>query len=492
MALPTEPLVFELSRKGRRARPQAPQAAPAADIPARFLRRDGPVLPEVSELDAVRHYTRLSQRNFSIDTHFYPLGSCTMKYNPRACNQLAMLPGFLARHPLAPDATGQGFLACMHELQEMLREVTGMAGVSLAPMAGAQGEFAGVAMIRAYHRSRGDTQRSEIVVPDAAHGTNPATATMCGYSVREVPTRADGNVDLEALRAAVGPRTAGLMLTNPSTLGVFESGIEQIRDIVHGAGGLLYYDGANLNAILGRVRPGDMGFDVIHINLHKTFATPHGGGGPGAGPVGVGRRLLPFLPLPWVAAGPDGLRWMDERDAPDSIGRLSAFHGNAGVLLRAYVYARMLGAEGMRRVSEFATLNANYLMARLGAAGFEPAYPRRRASHEFIVSLKALKERTGVTAMDVAKRLLDKGFHAPTTYFPLMVPECLLIEPTETESKQTLDAFVDALAGIREEALAQPELLKTSPHTTCVRRLDDVRAAREPDLKWTPSPTTAS
>jgi glycine dehydrogenase subunit 2 len=492
MPLPPEPLVFELSRKGRRARPQSPPAARPVDIPAQFLRREDPVLPEVSELDAVRHYTRLSQRNFSIDTHFYPLGSCTMKYNPRACNQLAMLPGFLARHPLAPDVTGQGFLACMHELQEMLREVTGMAAVSLAPMAGAQGEFAGVAMIRAYHRSRGDAQRSEIVVPDAAHGTNPATATMCGYSVREVPTRADGNVDLEALRAAVGPRTAGLMLTNPSTLGVFESGIEQIRDIVHGAGGLLYYDGANLNAILGRVRPGDMGFDVIHINLHKTFATPHGSGGPGAGPVGVGRRLLPFLPLPWVAAGPGGFRWMDECDAPDSIGRLSAFHGNAGVLLRAFVYARMLGAQGMRRVSEFATLNANYLMARLRAAGFEPAYPRRRASHEFIVSLKALKERTGVTAMDVAKRLLDKGFHAPTTYFPLLVPECLLIEPTETESKQTLDAFVDALAQIREEALAQPELLKTSPHTTCVRRLDDVRAARELDLKWIPSPTTAS
>jgi glycine dehydrogenase subunit 2 len=492
MPLPPEPLVFELSRKGRRARPQSPPAARPVDIPAQFLRREDPVLPEVSELDAVRHYTRLSQRNFSIDTHFYPLGSCTMKYNPRACNQLAMLPGFLARHPLAPDVTGQGFLACMHELQEMLREVTGMAAVSLAPMAGAQGEFAGVAMIRAYHRSRGDAQRSEIVVPDAAHGTNPATATMCGYSVREVPTRADGNVDLEALRAAVGPRTAGLMLTNPSTLGVFESGIEQIRDIVHGAGGLLYYDGANLNAILGRVRPGDMGFDVIHINLHKTFATPHGSGGPGAGPVGVGRRLLPFLPLPWVAAGPGGFRWMDECDAPDSIGRLSAFHGNAGVLLRAFVYARMLGAQGMRRVSEFATLNANYLMARLRAAGFEPAYPRRRASHEFIVSLKALKERTGVTAMDVAKRLLDKGFHAPTTYFPLLVPECLLIEPTETESKQTLDAFVDALARIREEALAQPELLKTSPHTTCVRRLDDVRAARELDLKWIPSPTTAS
>jgi len=480
------PLVFEMSRSGRRARLQAPDALSFADLPAALLREDPPVLPEVSELDALRHYTRLSQRNFSIDTHFYPLGSCTMKYNPRACNQLAMLPGFLARHPLAPEETGQGFLACMHELQEMLREVTGMAGVSLAPMAGAQGELAGVAMIRAYHHSRGDSVRSEIIVPDAAHGTNPATATMCGYSVKEIPTQRDGNVDLAALRAAVGPQTAGLMLTNPSTLGVFERSIGQIRDIVHGAGGLLYYDGANLNAILGKVKPGDMGFDVIHMNLHKTFATPHGGGGPGAGPVGVSRRLLPFLPIPVATREDAGLRWLDEDDLPQSIGRLSAFNGNAGVLLRAYIYARMLGAEGMRRVAEFATLNANYLMAKLRAAGFEPAFPQRRASHEFIISLKELKDSTGVTAMDVAKRLLDKGFHAPTTYFPLLVPECLLIEPTETESKQTLDAFVEAMSEIRAEARSTPELVKSAPHSTPVRRLDDVRAAREPDLKWTP------
>lgn len=479
-------LIFELSRSGRRARLQAPDAPSAADLPASLLRERPPVLPEVSELDALRHYTRLSQRNFSIDTHFYPLGSCTMKYNPRACNQLAMLPGFVSRHPLAPGETGQGFLACMHELQEMLREVTGMAGVSLAPMAGAQGELAGVAMIRAYHRSRGDAVRSEIIVPDAAHGTNPATATMCGYAVKEIPTQQDGNVDLAALRAAVGPQTAGLMLTNPSTLGVFERSIEQIRDIVHGAGGLLYYDGANLNAILGRVKPGDMGFDVIHMNLHKTFATPHGGGGPGAGPVGVSRRLLPFLPLPVAAKEGSRYRWLEEDDLPRSIGRLSAFNGNAGVLLRAYIYARMLGAEGMRRVAEFATLNANYLMARLRDVGFELAFPQRRASHEFIISLKELKESTGVTAMDVAKRLLDKGFHAPTTYFPLLVPECLLIEPTETESKQTLDGFVEAMSEIRAEAHNNPELVRSAPHSTPVRRLDDVRAARELDLKWTP------
>ncbi|HEV8259742.1 MAG TPA: aminomethyl-transferring glycine dehydrogenase subunit GcvPB, partial [Burkholderiales bacterium] len=403
-------LVFDLSRHGRRAHAQAPPSATPGDLPSQLLRSELPRLPEVSELDALRHYTRLSQRNFSIDTHFYPLGSCTMKYNPRACNALSMLPEFLGRHPLAPAETGQGYLGCMHELQEMLREVTGMEGVSLAPMAGAQGEFAGVAMIRAYHRARDDDARSEIIVPDAAHGTNPATATMCGYTVTEVPTDRVGNVDLDALAAAVGPRTAGLMLTNPSTLGVFERAIESIRDIVHGAGGLLYYDGANLNAILGKVKPGDMGFDVIHMNLHKTFATPHGGGGPGAGPVGVAPRLLPFLPLPIAAKEGERFRWLSEEDRPQSIGRMSAFGGNAGVLLRAYVYARMLGRDGMRRVAEFATLNANYLMAQLRKAGFDVAFDSRRASHEFIVTLKALKENTGVTAMDVAKRLLDKGF----------------------------------------------------------------------------------
>lgn len=453
-------------------------------LPSELRRADDLVLPEVSELDAVRHFSRLSQKNFSIDTHFYPLGSCTMKYNPRACNALAMLPGFLSRHPLAPAETGQAFLGCMYELQEILREVTGMAAVSLAPMAGAQGEFAGVAMIRAYHDARKDTERREIIVPDAAHGTNPATATMCGYVVREVPTDSDGNVDLESLRKAVGAQTAGLMLTNPSTLGVFERTIETIREIVHGAGGLLYYDGANLNAILGRVRPGDMGFDVIHINLHKTFSTPHGGGGPGAGPVGVNVRLRPFLPIP-IVDQVDGLYLLaDERRHPGTIGKLSAFMGNAGVLLRAYVYARMLGRDGMRRVADFATLNANYLMSRLVKAGFELAYPRRRASHEFVVTLRRLKDETGVTAMDFAKRLLDKGFHAPTTYFPLLVPECLLIEPTETESRQTLDAFVAAMTEVLDEARKTPDIVKQAPYSTPVRRLDEVRAARQLDLRW--------
>jgi len=489
MSLPLrEQLVFEYSQPGRGASGQWPAAEPAAPaVPEALRRRSRPALPEASELDVVRHYTRLSQLNFSIDTHFYPLGSCTMKYNPKACHAAAMLPEFLGRHPLAPASLGQGFLACLHELQQMLGAVTGMAAVSLAPMAGAHGEFAGVAMIRAYHRARGDAARNEIIVPEAAHGTNPATASMCGCVAREIPVGADGDVDIAALKAAVGPKTAGIMLTNPSTLGVFERRIGEVATIVHEAGGLLYYDGANLNAILGKVRPGDMGFDVIHLNLHKTFATPHGGGGPGAGAVGVGERLRPFLPVPLVGRDATGYRWLDQRDLPQSIGRLTGFAGNAGVLLRAYVYLRMLGAEGLRRVAEYATLNANYLLRRLEQAGFEAAYPGRRASHEFILTLKGLAHGRGVTAMDVAKRLLDLGFHAPTTYFPLLVPECLLIEPTETESRETLDAFVGAMSAILKEAAEDPELLKRAPHHMPVRRLDDVRAARELDLAWKPA-----
>ncbi len=482
-----EKLIFEHSTAGRSAEAQYPLEHVAATVPEALRRRSAPLLPEVSELQAVRHFTRLSQLNFSIDTHFYPLGSCTMKYNPRACNQFAMLPEFLARHPYAPDATGQGILECLYELQEMLKEVTGMRGVSLTPMAGAQGEFAGVAMIRAYHLARKDPGRTEIIVPDAAHGTNPATATMCGCTVKEVASLPNGDIDLDALRAAVGPQTAGIMLTNPSTLGVFERRIREVAGIVHAAGGLLYYDGANLNAILGKVRPGDMDFDVIHMNLHKTFSTPHGGGGPGSGAVGVGERLLPFLPVPVVGRDGDRYRWLDERDLPQTIGRLSAFMGNTGVLLRAYVYMRMLGRDGMRRVAEFATLNANYLMKRLADAGFELAYPQRRAGHEFIVTLRREARDYGTSAMDFAKRLLDYGFHAPTTYFPLLVPECLLIEPTETESKQELDAFVDAMVAIREEARTEPAKLKGAPYTLPVRRLDDVRAAKQLDLAWRPA-----
>jgi glycine dehydrogenase subunit 2 len=483
-----EKVIFEQSRPGRGATDQWPEKVPedVLDIPDGLRRKTKPLLPEVSELETVRHFTRLSQLNFSIDTHFYPLGSCTMKYNPKACNSLAMLPEFLARHPLAPESHGQGFLACMFELQEMLKEVTGMQGVSLNPMAGAHGEFAGVAMIRAYHRARGDLARNEIIVPEAAHGTNPATATMCGCVAREVPVGADGDVDIEALKAAVGPQTAGIMLTNPSTLGVFERRIEEVAKIVHTAGGLLYYDGANLNAILGKVRPGDMGFDVIHMNLHKTFSTPHGGGGPGAGAVGVSARLAPFLPIPIVGKDGDRYRWLTEKDLPQSIGRLSAFMGNAGVLLRAYVYMRMLGRDGMSHVGEYATLNANYLMARLKQAGFDAAYPDRRASHEFIITAKRQARELNVTAMDIAKRLLDYGFHAPTTYFPLLVPECLLIEPTETESREALDGFVDAMTHILTEAREDVELVKGAPHTMPVRRLDDVRAAKQLDLTWKP------
>jgi glycine dehydrogenase subunit 2 len=478
-------LIHELSRPGRTSGAQQPRALDGPSlIPPEQLRATPPALPEVSELDAVRHYTRLSQRNYAIDTEFYPLGSCTMKYNPRACNAAALLPQFLALHPAALEEAGQGFLACMFELQAMLARWTGMAAVSLAPMAGAQGEFAGVAMIRAYHDSRGDNARREILVPDAAHGTNPATATMCGYVVREIRTGRDGDVDVAALAQAVGPQTAGLMLTNPSTLGVFERGIAEMARIVHAAGGLLYYDGANLNAILGKVKPGAMGFDVLHLNLHKTFSTPHGGGGPGAGPVAASERMAPYLPVPMVGREGDRYRLLEMPERAHSIGRLSAHMGQAGVLLRAYVYALMLGDEGARRVAEFATLNANYLMHELAKAGFELAFPRRRASHEFIVTLKGLKERTGVTAMDLAKRLLDKGFYAPTTYFPLLVPECLLIEPTETESQQTLDAFVAAMKEILQEAQSDPQLVKTAPHTLPVRRLDEVRAARELDLAW--------
>jgi glycine dehydrogenase subunit 2 len=480
-------LIFELSQPGRTAAAQLPPDVPVPDDIPEHLRRDTPVgLPEVSELQALRHYTNLSRKNFSIDTQFYPLGSCTMKYNPRACNSLAMLDGFLSRHPYAPESLSQGFLSCMYELQEILADVTGMkGGVSLAPMAGAQGELAGVAMIMAYHRHRGDTARTEIIVPDAAHGTNPATASMCGCTVREIPTNADGDIDVEALKKALGPQTAGIMLTNPSTIGVFERRIVEIAKLVHEAGGLLYYDGANLNAILGKVRPGDMGFDAIHMNLHKTFSTPHGGGGPGAGAVGVSERLKPFLPIPMIEKRENGsYGWVRKKDRPLSIGRLTSFAGNAGVLLRAYVYARMLGREGMVRVAEYATLNANYLAKRLAAVGYTLAYPKRRASHEFIVTVAPQKKQSGVTALDFSKSLLDRNIHAPTNYFPLLVPECLLIEPTETESKETLDEFVAVMTDLLKLANENPQAMKDAPVTTPVRRLDDVKAAKELDLSW--------
>lgn len=474
-------------RQGDRSalpRPMSPDGL--SGLPDALLRKTQPRLPEVSELQAVRHYTNLSVRNFSIDTRFYPLGSCTMKYNPRGAHRAASLAGFQTRHPLTPDHASQGFLSCLFELQEILKDVTGMRGMSLTPMAGAQGEFAGVAMIRAYHQARGDTERTEILVPGAAHGTNPATAVMCGYRVREVELDRSGDMDVEALKAAAGPHTAGLMMTNPSTCGLFERRIDEIARIVHDAGGLLYYDGANLNAILGKARPGDMGFDVLHLNLHKTFATPHGSGGPGAGPVGAGERLLPHLPVPMVGLADGRYHWLTRRQVPGTIGRLSGFAGNAGILLRALAYSLMLGREGMRRVGEYSTLNANYLAARLRKAGLDLAYPERRATHEFALTLSRQAKEYGVTAMDVAKRLLDHGIHSPTTYFPLLIPECFLIEPTETESKEELDRFVDAMAAIAREAQQDPDLLRGAPYSLPVRRLDEVKAARELVLSWMP------
>lgn len=478
-------LIFEHAHVGRASNAQIPSDVDApTSLPNELLRTSKPELPEVSEMQVVRHYTKLSQKNFSIDTQFYPLGSCTMKYNPRVCNTLASQQEFIGRHPLGPALHGQGFMACMFELQDMLKEVTGMKAVSLSPAAGAQGEFAGVAMIKAYHDERKDYERDEFLVPDAAHGTNPASAVMCGYKVREIPTDANGDVDLAALKLAVGPKTAGIMLTNPSTLGVFDRKIEEISQTIHQAGGLLYYDGANLNAILGKVRPGDMGFDVIHMNLHKTFSTPHGGGGPGAGPVGVSERLTPYLPIPMVAKKDDQYVWLDEADCPKTIGRLSAFAGNAGVLLRAYIYAKMLGREGMVRVAEYATLNANYMLKKLMAKGFTAAFPKRRATHEFILTLKKESKQLGVSAMDVAKRILDYDFHAPTTYFPMLVPECLLIEPTETEAKETLDEFIDTMGLILQEAHDDPAMLKKAPYSLPVKRLDDVKAVKQLDVAW--------
>ncbi|HIG42231.1 MAG: aminomethyl-transferring glycine dehydrogenase subunit GcvPB [bacterium] len=482
-------LIYEISYEGRSARAQYEKTELTnSEIPAAHLRQSATGLPAVSELQVVRHFTNLSKKNFSIDGEFYPLGSCTMKYNPRGAHKAASMPGFLARHPLAPESVSQGFLSCLYELQEYLKDVTGMRAVSLTPMAGAQGEFAGVSMIRAYHDKNKDVDRNEILIPTAAHGTNPATAVMCGYKVREVAVTKDGDVDVEALRSAAGPQTAGLMMTNPSTCGVFERQIQEIAKIVHEAGGLLYYDGANLNAILGKVKPGDMGFDVLHMNLHKTFATPHGGGGPGAGPVGVGPRLEPFLPTPMVGKRQSGedarYYWLDDTQVPDSIGNLSAFMGNAGILLRAYAYARLLGEDGMHRVGEYATLNANYMARKMQQAGFNLAYPDRRATHEFIVTLSREAKELGVNAMDFAKRLLDYGYHAPTTYFPLLVPECLLIEPTETESREEIDGFVEAMSNILTEAKESPEIVKTAPSTMPVKRLDDVKAARDLDLAW--------
>lgn len=478
-------LIFEQSQTPRQARAQGPGPLQSPYIiPNIYQRQSAPRLPSCSELQVVRHYTRLSQKNFSIDTQFYPLGSCTMKYNPRGVQHAASLAGFSQRHPLTPAHNSQGVLQALFELQTYLQDITGMTEVSLTPMAGSQGEFAGVAMIKAYHHARGDLQRDEMLIPDAAHGTNPASAMICGYKIVDLSTNPDGEIDLAELQSKVGPRTAGIMLTNPSTLGLFMRQIQAVARMIHDAGGVLYYDGANLNAIIGKVRPGDMGFDVMHLNLHKTFATPHGAGGPGSGPVAAGPRLAPFLPTPLVVHQHGQYTFATRKERPNSIGRLSCFMGNVGILLRAYFYIRLLGCEGLKRISEHASLNANYLLSRLTQSGFHPAYPQRRASHEFLLTLKQEKKAYDISAMDVAKRLLDFGVHAPTTYFPIMVPECLLIEPTETECKEILDQFVESMQTILQEAKNEPQLLKNAPYSLPVKRLDDVKAARELRLNY--------
>ncbi|MDI3280231.1 MAG: aminomethyl-transferring glycine dehydrogenase subunit GcvPB [Bacillota bacterium] len=482
-----EPLLFELSHPGRRA-----ASLPAPDVPTRPLeellperlrRRRPPLLPEVSEVDLVRHFTALSRRNHGVDSGFYPLGSCTMKYSPKINEELAALPGFAELHPYQAEETVQGALALMYELERFLCELTGMARFSLQPAAGAHGELTGLLMIRAYHEQKGEGGvRRRVIVPDSAHGTNPASAALCGFEVVQVPSDRSGGVDVAALRRVLDGRTAALMLTNPNTLGLFEERILEIAHLVHEAGGLLYYDGANLNAILGVARPGDMGFDVVHLNLHKTFSTPHGGGGPGSGPVGVVQELVPFLPVPTVEK--EGESWRLEYDRPLSIGKVKAFYGHFLVAVKAYAYILALGPQGLRAVSEDAVLNANYLLARL-APYFEVPY-RRLCMHEFVLSGRRQKEK-GVRTLDMAKRLLDYGFHAPTIYFPLIVEEALMIEPTETESKETLDAFIQAMIEIAREAEENPEKLRQAPHTLPVGRLDETEAARHPNLRWKPA-----
>jgi glycine dehydrogenase subunit 2 len=478
-----QPTLAELSRPGRGGGkiPHAPADA-LAGIPDVHLRSAPLALPELNEPEVVRHFVNLSHLNYAVDSGFYPLGSCTMKFNPKINEWAARLPGFAALHPLAPDAAAQGTLQLLWELQELLAEISGMQAVSLQPAAGAQGELTGILMVRAYHESRGDTERREVIVPDSSHGTNPATASMAGFTTITVRSDARGGVDLDALRAALGPRTAAVMLTNPSTLGLFEDRIVELLDAVHEAGALAYMDGANLNAVLGKFRPGAAGFDVMHFNTHKTFSTPHGGGGPGAGPVGVGEKLAPFLPSPLVVRDADAYRLERDGERPTSIGRLRAYQGNVGVLVRAFAYIRAHGGSGLVEVSEDAVLAANYLKSRIRDA-YEIPYDRP-CKHEFVATARPLKQATGVRTLDVAKRLIDHGYHPPTIYFPLIVEECLLIEPTETESLETLDAFADALLAIADEARRDPEIVKSAPHEAPVRRLDEAAAARQPDLRW--------
>jgi glycine cleavage system P protein (glycine dehydrogenase) subunit 2 len=474
------PLIYERSRSGRRASSLPRPELTVPEVPSELARAAPPRLPEVSEPELVRHFTELSTRNFGIDTGFYPLGSCTMKHNPRVNERVVGLPGFRDLHPLQEEDGVQGALELEWRLQEILAEVAGLEAVSLQPAAGSQGELTGLMLFHAYFADRGeDEQRREIVVPDTAHGTNPASVTMAGYQLVGVKTDPRGNVDVEDLRGKVGPQTAGLMLTNPSTVGLFDENIEEIERIFHGAGALMYYDGANLNAVCGISRPGDMGFDVVHINLHKTFSQPHGGGGPGGGPIAVTKELEPFLPVPAVVR--DGDRYRLDYDRPKSIGKVRAFTGPFGVFVRSYAYIRAYGPE-LREMSEAAVLNANYVLARLKEAYDLPF--DRLCMHEFVISARSLKREHGVSALDVAKRLMDYGIHPPTVYFPLIVQEALMIEPTETEPKERLDEFVDAMLAIAHEAEVNPEIVHAAPHSRPVGRLDEVKAAKRAVVRY--------
>ncbi|MBC3900401.1 aminomethyl-transferring glycine dehydrogenase subunit GcvPB [Acetobacterium malicum] len=483
MVIKNEALIFEKSVPGRKTSLLPAYDVPERDlgsmIPAEFLRAQSPELPEVSEVDAVRHFTALSKMNHGVDSGFYPLGSCTMKYNPKVNEDVARYSGFSRIHPYQSEKTVQGALELLYQTDNMLAEITGMARVSLQPAAGAHGEMAGLMIIKAYHQHRGDTKRQKIVVPDSSHGTNPASASVVGFDVIEVKSSESGGVDIASLKAAMSDEIAGLMLTNPSTLGLFEENIVEIAQIVHQAGGLLYYDGANMNAIMGKTRPGDMGFDVVHLNLHKTFSTPHGGGGPGSGPVGVTKELVPFLPGPVVERAVD--KYVLDHNRPLSIGRVKSFYGNFGVVVKAFTYICSLGAVGLREASETAVLNANYIRAKL-QDDYELPFGKT-CMHEVVFSAQK-QMQFGISALDIAKRLIDFGYHPPTIYFPLIVKEALMIEPTETESKETLDEFIEAMRQIAREAETSPELLKSAPHDTIVKRLDEVKAVRKPVLRY--------
>lgn len=477
------PLIFERSTEGRTGYSLPEMDVPEFDLDSEFensyIRKTASDLPEVSELEIMRHYTALSRRNYGVDSGFYPLGSCTMKYNPKINEDIARLEGFSHIHPLQDPKSVQGAMEMMYDLQTSLVEITGMNEVSLQPAAGAQGEWTGLMMIRAFHEANDDYNRTKVIVPDSAHGTNPASATVAGFDAVTVKSNDKGLVDLEDLKRVVNEETAALMLTNPNTLGLFETEIMEMAEVIHSAGGKLYYDGANLNAIMGYARPGDMGFDVVHLNLHKTFTGPHGGGGPGSGPVGVTREISPFLPKPLLVKKDD--QYMFDYNRPESIGRVKPYYGNFGINLRAYTYIRTMGAEGLKKVSEYAVLNANYMMQRLEKEYVLPF--SQHCKHEFVLSGKKQK-KLGVRTLDIAKRLLDYGYHPPTIYFPINVEEALMVEPTETESKETLDGFIDTMLQISDEAANDPELVQEAPHNTIVKRMDETTAARKPILRY--------